>query len=319
MTQDVPPMVTRDLLARAIAESRDGITISDAQQGQPHILYANPGFEQITGYTADEVLGKSYGFLQGPDTDGEVLTALRNAVESGESCQVVLRNYRKDGAGFWNELGISPVRDPDGQISHFIGICRDVTATVLLENQLKTASVDLPVLTKKLHALVNTDPLVGISNRHHFDQRFSEFLSTAQRTHSDLSVLLIDIDRFVLFNERYGRRAGDECLRMIGDRLAKSFARASDCVARFSGAVFSVVSMGTSLEDMQQHAQKLCGQVRALNIPHGDSPNGVVTVSVGGVARVPHRETQCDELLKIAEVALYDAKHRGRDQIRIVS
>lgn len=311
--------ISHDLLAKAINESRDGITIADAQvEGQP-IIYANTGFERMTGYAAAEVIGKSYRFLQGDDTDQLEIVVIRNALLRGEGCLVILRNYRKDGTMFWNELSISPVHSADGELTHYIGIQKDVTARVLLEQHLHETGMDLTALNKQLNTLVYTDPLIGINNRRRFDEEFAEFYSTAQRTHSELSVLMIDLDRFGLFNHRYGENAGDECLRIVGDCIAKSFSRSSDCAARYAGERFSVVSLGASIQDSRQHAQQLCAKVRALSIPHGDSPSGVITVSIGGISRVPYRDTSMDELIKLAEVALFEAKSHGRDQVHLVN
>jgi diguanylate cyclase (GGDEF)-like protein/PAS domain S-box-containing protein len=316
---DAMEKISRDLLVKAINESRDGITISDVGEPDHPIIYANMGFEQITGYPAAEVLGKNFRFLHGNDTAQPGLDRIRTALANGESCLVTLRNYRKDGSMFWNELSLSPVHNLAGKLTHYIGIQKDVTARVLLEEHLRRSGEDLSTLKQQLTTLVNIDPLVGISNRRHFDEQFASLFSSAQRSHSELAVLMIDLDRFKLFNQRYGESAGDECLRIVGDCIAKSFARASDCAARYGGAQFSVVSLGVNIEDLQEHAQKLCGKVRELSIPHSDSPHGIVTISIGGVSRIPYRDTSADELIKLAEVALYDAKHHGRDQVHLVN
>lgn len=316
---DAVKEISHELLVKAINESRDGITISDAQmEGQP-IIYANSGFEQMTGYAAAEVIGKSYRFLQGGDTDQPEISVIRNALAHGEGCLVILRNYRKDGTMFWNELSISSVHSADGKLTHYIGIQKDVTARVLLERRLHESGMDMATLNRQLNTLVYTDPLIGISNRRRFDEEFTKFFSSAQRTHSELSVLMIDLDRFGLFNHRYGENAGNECLRIVGDSIAKSFSRSSDCAARYAGERFAVVSLGAGIHDLRHHAQQLCAKIRALSIPHGDSPSGVVTVSVGGVSRMPNRDTSMDELIKLAEVALYDAKGHGRDQVHLVN
>ncbi|HUW25773.1 MAG TPA: diguanylate cyclase [Gallionella sp.] len=316
---DAAQEISRDLLVKAINESHDGITIADARaDGQP-IIYANTGFEQMTGYAATEAIGKSYRFLQGTDTNQPEIETIRNAIRSGEGCVVILRNYRKDGTLFWNELSISPVRDAEGKPTHYIGIQKDVTARVLLEQHLHQTGIDLTTLNRQLNTLVYTDPLIGISNRRRFDETFANFFSAAQRTHGELSVLMINLDQFKLFNQRYGKSAGDECLRIVGDRIAKSFSRSSDCAARYDDARFSVVSLGVNFEDLQRHAQQLCAKVRALGIPHGDSPHGIVTISVGGVSRVPNRDTSADELIKLAEAALHDVMRHGRDQVHVVS
>jgi methyl-accepting chemotaxis protein PixJ len=111
---------------RAIATVSEGIVISDpCQPGNP-IIFCNPAFETITGYSAKEAIGRNCRFLQGSDTDPATIEQLRNAVREERECQVVIKNYRKDGTPFWNQLTISPVRDTTGQVINFIGVQADI-------------------------------------------------------------------------------------------------------------------------------------------------------------------------------------------------
>ena len=309
--------ISRDLLVHAIDQSHDGITISDAKKRGFPLIYANKGFEKLTGYTSDEIIGNDYHILQGTDTMQPELDVIRAAVAKQESCVVTLRNYRKDGSMFWNELSISPVHYTDGQLTHYIGIQKDVTARILLEQHLHQSNLDLQTLNRQLNTLVYTDHLVGLSNRRHFDEQFVNLLSTAQRTHSELSVLMIDFDHFKQFNERYGRAAGDECMRMVGDCIAKSFVRTSDCTARYDGNEFAVVSLAANITDLRHHAEKLCEQVRALNIPNSDSSHGVVTISIGGIHRLPDRESSEAAIIKEADHELFSAKRSGGNRAHI--
>ena len=311
--------ISRDLLAHAIDQSRDGITITDAKKEGFPLIYVNEGFEELTGYTSAEIMGNGYRILQGTDTEQPELDVIRTAVARGESCLVTLRNYRKDGSMFWNELSISPVRDAEDNLTHYIGVQKDVTARVLLEQHLHQTNLDLRTLNQQLNTLAYTDHLVGLSNRRHFDEQFASLFSTALRTHGELSVLMIDFDYFKQFNERYGRSAGDECLRMVGDCIAKSFARSSDCTARYGGEEFAVVSLAANIDDVRYHAQKLCEQVRALNIPNSDSSYGVVTISIGGIHRLPDRESTEAELIKQADQALLSARRSGGNRVNIVA
>lgn len=312
-------VISNDLLVKAINESRDGITIADARKDGYPVCYVNSGFERITGYKPEDVIGVNLSLLQGGDTGQPEVEAIRAALARGEGCEVTLRNYRKDGTMFWNELSISPVHDEEGTITHFIGIQKDETTRIMLDENLHQSKMELATLSEQINVLMYTDPLIGISNRRRFDEQSANLLAAARRTHSPLSVLMINVDHFKEFNKRYGTSAGDESLRIVGDCIAKSFSRSSDCAARYGGAMFSVVSLGDGRDELLHHAQKLCEKVRALNVPHGDSPFGIVTVSIGGVARVPTRETSVEELIQVAETALYEAKHRGRNLANIVN
>ncbi len=295
------------LLAQAVDQLHDGLTIADADKPGYPLIYVNAGFEQLTGYTSAELMGQSVRLLQGTDTEQPEIATLRDALHQGENCVVTLRNYRRDGSMFWNELSLSPVRNDAGAITHYIGIQKDVTERVLHDQHLHQSYLELHTQNQKLMA--HTSPLAGTQ----FDAQLDQMLKTAQRTHTPLSVLILDLDLFGLFNERYGRQAGDACLRMVGERIAKSFGRGSDCVARYNNDEFSVASMGVTREGLQQHMHKLRDQIRALNIPHHDSPDGVVTICAGCVTLVPQRDTTAQALLQRANIALQQAKKQGHN------
>jgi diguanylate cyclase (GGDEF)-like protein/PAS domain S-box-containing protein len=264
----------------------------------------NQGFEKLTGYPAAEVLGQDYHMLHGNDTNHPEIAIVRAAVAKGQGCVVTFRNYRKDGTMFWNQLSISPVRNAEGVLTHFIGIQKDATDRIQLEQQ--------------LNDLIYTDPLVGIANRRRFEERFSDLLHVARRIHSGMSLVMIDIDHFKQFNQRYGQASGDECLRRVGENIAKSFTRASDCVARYGGGELAVVSLSFGAGALRQHAAKICAQVQQMAIPHEDSPQGVVTISIGGVHCMPTRETNEDQLMVLANSKLQAAKHNGRNNALVI-
>ncbi|WP_293127806.1 PAS domain S-box protein [Microcoleus sp. bin38.metabat.b11b12b14.051] len=115
------------LYDRAMAATSIGVTISDATNPEHPIIYCNPAFENMTGYRREEIIGNNCRFLQGSDTDSEALEIIRQALKTESECQVILKNYRKNGTIFWNALSVSPVRDKTGKLTHFIGIQRDIT------------------------------------------------------------------------------------------------------------------------------------------------------------------------------------------------
>jgi len=125
------------LLEEAVSASIDSIVICDALQPNNPLIYANPAFEIMTGYTATEVLGWNCRFLQGDDHHQPEILQLRQAISKGEKCRVVLRNYRRDGTMFWNDLTIYPLHDGQGKLTHFVGIQRDVSQHKRLETGLQ--------------------------------------------------------------------------------------------------------------------------------------------------------------------------------------
>ncbi|HEY9726509.1 MAG TPA: adenylate/guanylate cyclase domain-containing protein [Chroococcales cyanobacterium] len=122
---------------QAIAASSVGIVIADARLPDMPLIYVNPAFEQITGYSAAEVLGYNCRFLQGNKTSQPAIAQLRAAIKAGEHCTVTLLNYRKDGTPFWNELTISPIYDDDNRLTHFVGIQADISDRIRAEQALR--------------------------------------------------------------------------------------------------------------------------------------------------------------------------------------
>lgn len=131
--------IDAELLALAVDASNDGVVIAE-QEGQDNILiYVNPAFERLTGYTADEILYRDCRFLQGSDTDQVGVHQIRTALDADQACRVVLRNYRKDGSLFWNELSITPVFNDDDQLTYYIGIQKDITDRIEAEERARLA------------------------------------------------------------------------------------------------------------------------------------------------------------------------------------
>jgi len=131
------PGVTKNLLVEAISSSTNGIVIADARKEDLPLIFVNPAFERMTGYCAEEAIGRNCRFLQGGNTRQKGLSSLRRAITTGQSCNVVLQNVRKDGTTFWNELFIAPIRDQHGTLTHFVGVQTDVTRRVESERTMK--------------------------------------------------------------------------------------------------------------------------------------------------------------------------------------
>jgi len=150
--------VSLDLKDRALGAAAEGITISDLSRPDNPLIYVNSGFERITGYSAASVLGKNCRFLQGPDTDPEAAEVIRTAVAEERACTVEILNYRKDGSSFWNRLSITPVRDGQGRVTHFIGVQSDITDRRHAEEGLRLANAkmksDLVAAAKVQQALL---------------------------------------------------------------------------------------------------------------------------------------------------------------------
>jgi PAS domain S-box-containing protein len=128
----------------AIDSAQHSVSLSDLRRPEAPLIYVNRGFENLTGYTNSEVIGRNCRFLQGPATDRAVVRQIRDAIAKGEPLLVDLMNYRKDGTPFWNRLSLRPVRNRAGQLTHCIGIQSDLSKLKELEEQLHQLALDLP-------------------------------------------------------------------------------------------------------------------------------------------------------------------------------
>ena len=127
LLSEMPSEYQLHLKDRALAETAEGITISDNLQKDNPIIYANKGFERLTGYSRENVLGKNCRFLQGEKTDPKTIEKIRKSIRGNKPCSVEILNYCKDGTPFWNLLSIAPIRDESGNVTNFLGIQSDIT------------------------------------------------------------------------------------------------------------------------------------------------------------------------------------------------
>jgi PAS domain S-box-containing protein len=146
-------MINAKLLQLVIEASNDGIVVAE-QEGDDNILiYANPAFRRLTGYEADEILYQDCRFLQAGDRNQTGLAAIREAVRNNTPCRQIIRNYRKDGSAFWNELSITPVFNEGDQLTYYIGIQKDVTPEVEAKQRVRELEAEVQMLREQLAAL----------------------------------------------------------------------------------------------------------------------------------------------------------------------
>ena len=139
-----------DLLKNAFDASRNPITISDCSLPDNPIIYANRAFSELTGYSLKDIIGNNCRFLQGKDVDPKVIATIRNAVHTGTTARVILKNYKKDGTPFWNDLVISPLEDSNGATTHFMGMQLDITDRITAEQTLIATTEELTNLNREL-------------------------------------------------------------------------------------------------------------------------------------------------------------------------
>lgn len=183
--------------------------------------------------------------------------------------------------------------------------------------ELEQKARELEQANRKLEELSATDFLTGLANRRRFDEALGVEWSRALRTNQALSLIMIDVDHFKNFNDRYGHQAGDECLRRIASSLKANTGRAGDLVARYGGEEFCIISASTDVGGAHALAEKIRLAVQSLSMRSEVCPLGIVTISLGVAVGVPGRTQSARELVQKADMALYEAKAGGRNCTRL--
>ncbi len=302
---------TRELLAhsenrlRKLINGMHEILFELDQDGD--VSFLNPAWEQLTGFTVEETLGRPFtDFLMENDA-AQLFTPDQLAALQAKQREVSLRTA--GSKPLWMHLEASAQHDQSGRFTGVIGTLGDITQSVEFNHLLIRYQDDL------YHQSV-TDPLTGLYNRRHFDIQLDVILSDLLPQGQSVCLLIIDVDGFKFINDTYGHPAGDEALRTIAD-LLRGRARSHDYIARLAGDEFAMVLMHAGLHDATEIANALHDAINSASI---DLPVGHVQLRCSiGVAAAPVHGSTAQALVSAADVALYHAKRRGRNRVEVLS
>jgi diguanylate cyclase (GGDEF)-like protein/PAS domain S-box-containing protein len=259
--------------------------------------YVNPAFEELTGYAAAEVAGRTPAILKSGVHEPEFYRTLWRELLAGHPFRAVFINRRKSGELYHAENLIWPLAGTDGTITGFVCQTRDISERVRS-------------IQKLAHA-ASHDPLTDLPNRTLFLDRLGQALRQAARRGESVAVGIMDIDMFRDTNNRYGHLAGDEVLRTVARRSARCL-RTTDTVARIGGDELALLLAGAN-----EHVATVLEKVRAANaLPVEFEGRPIaVTVSIGACV-YPGEAKDAEELHKRADSAMYDAKRKGGNRVR---
>jgi diguanylate cyclase (GGDEF)-like protein len=185
----------------------------------------------------------------------------------------------------------------------------------VVRTRVKT-QVTLKRQTDLLKRMVFLDGLTGVFNRRYFDDRVNMEMRRSERDHTSLGLILLDVDHFKLYNDKYGHQAGDDCLRVVAQTLTQTIMRPADVVTRYGGEEFACILPGTDLEGARLVAERMCKSIQELALPHEASSTGpVVTISAGVAVKPIDHNCTVAELLGVADTMLYEAKTQGRARV----
>jgi diguanylate cyclase (GGDEF)-like protein/PAS domain S-box-containing protein len=280
-----------DKLSKVVEQIDDSVLITD-KKGT--ITYANKAFCDQTGYTEDDVLGRTPRVLKSGKYDDTFYKKLWTTILRGDIYKGTLINKKKNGDIFYEKKTISPLKDDQDNLIGFVSSGKDVTLETMMHNEME--------------ALASTDKLTGIYNRHKFEELFSLEAERTRRFASPLSLILLDIDHFKSVNDTFGHDVGDDVLKHLSS-IIKSNIRQIDIFARWGGEEFLILSPGTNLAEVKIFAEKLRLAIENATFPTIEK----VTVSIG-LSEFDVDDT-FSNLFKRADKALYYAKNNGRNQV----
>lgn len=287
------------LFERAIESIGNGVLIAEVGKPDMPLTFINRAFERMTGYTSTEVLGRNCRFLQGAEANDSARVDIRHALQHQQEYHGLLRNIRKDGTMFWNQLYLAPVNDAEGAVTHYLGIINDVT-----ERRDTDARLAYAAMHDEITGLARF-PLIEVMLQEHAEKR----------TGQPFSLIFADIDRFHATNEAMGKAVGDQVIIELAARISAevgSLGRA----ARFVGDEFAVAMPGVTAEAAMAVAERI--RIAVARPMLLSSCEVRVTISIG-VASYPQRVDDLNDLLRRAEASMSRAKQLGRDMVYLYS
>lgn len=262
------------------------------------ITEVSEAFCNLSGYSRDEFIGKKHNFLKHSDMKDETYKIMWDALVSNKIWHGEVKNIKKDGSVFWFNVTIVPVFDDENIKTGYMAIREDITDK------------------KRIEELSITDELTNLYNRRYFNDVFEKELNRAKRKNTSISLLMLDVDYFKLYNDTYGHQEGDDVLSKIGGVLSDFSKRAGDFAFRLGGEEFGILFHEDSFEEADQFANNLLKAVEKLKIPHDKSlTSKFVTVSIGLVHRDVDKTITLENIYKQVDDNLYKAKELGRNRV----
>ena len=294
------------LLETCVARLNDIVLIAEAQPARrkvPYIVFVNHAFEEHTGYSRHEVLGQTPRKLLGPGAAQDEFERMARMLARKRQARSELLIYRKNGSGFWLELEIVQVADTADDLAHWVAVGRDIT-------QRKVAA-------DAIHQLAFYDPLTSLPNRLMLLNRLEHVMSQSVAMRRNGALMFIDVDKLKVLNDTLGHHKGDMLLQQVAERLA-GCVEDTDTVARLGGDEFVVLleDLGNDAAEATVRTRKLADKVlEVLREPFDLGGHQHYTTSSIGVTSLNGPHDSVSEVLKQADLAMYQAKTTGRNSL----
>jgi diguanylate cyclase (GGDEF)-like protein/PAS domain S-box-containing protein len=277
----------------------DANVITSSTDPTGKIISASQAFCDISGYTKQELLGRSHSIVRHPNMPKSIYEEMWKRISSGKTWRGELENRKKDGSSYWVDVTITP-QFKNGTIDMYTAVRHDITDK------------------KRVEQLSITDDLTSLFNRRHYNTVLENELNRARREGVTLAMMLIDIDHFKLYNDTYGHVEGDYALQKVAKVFLEETRRPSDYAFRLGGEEFAILFNVIDEEQARAYSQKIREKVESLGILHAqNSASEHLTISIGLVIKKIEESDTCEMLYLNADRALYMAKSEGRNRVSL--
>jgi len=263
-----------------------------------NITNVSQAFCVISGYSKEELIGRSHNIVRHPDTPKELFEELWYDCKNDKVFKGEIKNIKKDGDSYWVNASIHPIYNEHNEKIGYTSIRQDITDKKIIEE------------------ISITDGLTNIYNRRHFNEQFPKIINSAKRNNELVCFLIIDIDHFKQYNDTYGHQMGDDVLINVAKVFKDSLHRADDSCYRLGGEEFGIIFKSENQKDALEFSNKIKQNIENLKIEHKqNSASNYITASMGLVCKYANDIENDDIIYKEADDLLYDAKDNGRNKV----
>src|SRR5688572_905792 len=280
--------LNRHTLEQIVAVSPAAILVVDASHPELPVVYANPAYERLTGYTLAELAGHPWAALARAAAGDETLASMKGAIANGEACRAAIPDVRKDGTAFTCEIAVTPLQGARGDLRYFL-LSHELAApgeeagaadgTPAAEASSELLQHELGRARQKIATLDRLDQATGLPRFPYFQEMLRRDLAMARRDRRFVTLLVFEIAEFDVYRQTFGDKAADSCQRMIGAQIMRSLRRAGDLCARYDDTTLVAAVVGQHANDIQPITERIAEGIKQLKLhnPRAKSSRYIAT------------------------------------------
>jgi diguanylate cyclase (GGDEF)-like protein/PAS domain S-box-containing protein len=281
--------LNRHTLEQIVAATPAAVLVADAVDPGLPIIYANPAYERLTGFCADELLGQPWALLARADAGDDALADLKAAIGRGEACRVTAPDLRKDGASWTGDIRVTPLSSARGELRFFLLSHEPVAAVAAprgvpplpadSHGEISLLQRELGKARQKIATMDRIDAATGLLRFAYFQETLRRDLAIARRDRRFVTLLIFEIVEYAVYRQTFGDKAADSCQRMIGAQIMSALRRAGDLCARYDESTLVAAAVGQHADEIRPLTDRIADGVRQLKLhnPRGKASRYITT------------------------------------------